>query len=114
MASKTEFERGIADRLNKLGFARMDDEDVYELGRGDVQELLDEISAEISATLRRRDSGGAVSVRGLGRYRIVRRKATKAGVRNVFGTEMKVAAKPASRVLRVTGDRALREDLRVA
>ncbi len=114
--TQAQFETQLMDALNREGFARMGTEDALVLNRRDIQELLDTISEQLGKGLRSRTGGGVVPVRGLGRYRITKRAARKArmGRNPATGEALKIAAKPASKALKVTGDRHLREALKVA
>merc|ERR1712093_42933 len=54
---------------------------------------------------------GIFTLHGLCRIKTRTKPATKAGVRNVFGKEMKVAAKPAKKVVKAYPVHALKQQI---
>merc|ERR1719359_1013665 len=52
---------------------------------------------------------GTVNMAGIARLKVRTKKATKAGVRMMFGQEMRVAAKPARKVVRALPAKVLKD-----
>merc|ERR1712199_86285 len=57
---------------------------------------------------------GKFTVPGLCMIKTRKKPATKAGVRNVFGKEMKIAAKPARTVVKAFVNKALKDQVKIS
>jgi DNA-binding protein HU-beta len=90
--TQSQFEQAVADRLG--------------LRRKQTQEILDAVSEELYRALRK---GESVPVRGLGRFNIVARQA-RWGRNPATGERIRIKA---SKKLRVTANKGLRDRLKV-
>ncbi len=83
------------------------------LTRKDVAAVFDSLNGQIKKNLGGRGAPGLFTVPGLLKMRVVKKKATKArkGVPNPFkpGELMDVAAKPASKVVKVSALKGLKD-----
>merc|ERR1719287_51306 len=82
--------------------------DKHEMKTKACSELLDSLAALATAEVKKT---GIFTVPGLCRIKTRVKPATKAGVRNIFGKEQKVAAKPARKIVKAFPVAALKAQI---
>ncbi len=81
------------------------------LTRKDVAAVFDSLNNQIQASLGGRSAAGSFTLPGLLKLRVVKRPARKArkGINNFTGEEIMIKAKPASKTVKATPLKALKD-----
>jgi nucleoid DNA-binding protein len=100
--TQKQFSKAVAEDLSKRD---------YELNPKDVEEILDVVSETLYKNVKKKDE--TVTIKGLGRFKLKRVPAKKArmGRNPATGEQINIGPKPASKKIKATIDKGLRDRL---